>query len=530
MAALDAGVTLPQTPIPDRHKLAVTRIGAQYPFLVPLLAFGFATVTGQPAPPPFSPHDPREALRRLVARHSSLGRLISRIRSAPIAPPRPIPRDTRLAQRLTDSLRPAVPGQRSVVFLHHAYYHFYYLAAALRRRGWHALSVSFESPSSPNQPYYHGEDLSLWHDDYTIRVARMWEFFEAVAQNFRMLHWHGEAWAGIFDVNFQNMERDAIPWDFLALRRRGVKLGFSISGCMTGQSQTAVYQVAEGVCDKCPWQHEPLICSDAKNRAVGSMLSWICDLIAVEADWPTEIRTEANAYQEPLTYCLDEHLWRPDIEVPADMRLDRERPDEILIWHAMGNYDLRSVNGRNIKGTGAVVAAVERLRAEGIPARLVFKTGVPSRDMRFYQVQADIVVDQLNYGRYGATARECMMLGRPTVCYLRPEQPADVPPSRALAECPLVSANEDTVYDVLKDLCVSPERRRSIGEESLAYAVKWHSAAACAERFERVYDRIMAGQPLEDPRGPGQDPNCLPSSRLQRRAFWRASRYERSAG
>ena len=48
---------------------------------------------------------------------------------------------------------------------------------------------------------------------------------------------------------------------------------------------------------------------------------------------------------------------------------------------------------------------------------------MPNKDVRFIQVQADIVVDQLNYGRYGAQAREGMMLGRPTVCYINKSEP-----------------------------------------------------------------------------------------------------------
>jgi hypothetical protein len=226
------------------------------------------------------------------------------------------------------------------------------------------------------------------------------------------------------------------------------------------------------------------------------MLGWICDLIAVEADFPiAPYRRTERAFHDPLTYCLDPNLWHPDLKVPEAMRFDRQ-PGEILIVHSVGNYDARTKFGRDLKGTGAVIAAVDRLRSEGIPARLVFKTGVASRDMRFYQVQADIAVDQLVYGRYGATARECMMLGKPTITYLVREQPFGQPPSAALRECPLVSANEERVYHALRELCLDADKRRAIGEASRAYALKWHSADACARRFEQVYDNIEVRNPV----------------------------------
>lgn len=489
--------TVVKPPVPNKAKLAVTWVASHVPASVPWLAGFYRLIIARRPIPPFSFLSRKEMLVRLIYSHAWLLRSISRFRKVPLAQPAPATRhSTDLRQPLTELLQPKSPDQRSVIFLHHSYYHFFYLAAALRRRGWHALSVSIEDPQSPNQLYYHGEDLNLWHPDRAVLKARMADLHRAVVQNFRMLHWHGETMSAIFSDNFQNTSRDVIPWDFLELKRQGVKLGHSISGCMTGQRQSDFYRASGGVCDKCVWQLDPLVCSDAKNAAVGRMLNWLCDLIACEGDWPLIFRQGSNAYWEPLTYCIDSEHWRPDLAVPPEMRIERE-PGEILIMHAVGNYDTRDNAGRNIKGTPAVVGAIEKLQAEGIPARLVFKTGVPSRDMRFYQAQADIIVDQLNYGRYGATARECLALGKPTICFLNRHQP-DGSISSSLGECPLVSASEETVYDVLRDLCLSPEKRASIGKASRDYALKWHCSNACAARFEDVYDRIFSGLPVRD--------------------------------
>ena len=222
----------------------------------------------------------------------------------------------------------------------------------------------------------------------------------------------------------------------------------------------------------------------------------MCDVIACEEDWALEYRTGQKAYREPLTMCLDPTLWHPDIEIPADLILPRV-DDELIVMHAHGNAAVRRDRGRDIKGTGAIIAAVEQLRNEGRRVRLELVSNVVSAKMRYLQVQADIVVDQLNYGRYGAQAREAMMLGRPTICNVNARQAANLPLLRSLAECPLIHATESTLVDVLRRVLESPEERAVIGNASRKYALKWHSADACAERYEAMYDRLVANLPPE---------------------------------
>ncbi len=83
---------------------------------------------------------------------------------------------------------------------------------------------------------------------------------------------------------------------------------------------------------------------------------------------------------------------------------------------------------------------------------------VPNREVRFTQVQADIVVDMLTFGWFGSNVREAMMLGKPVVCYLRPEwlerMRREIPDY--IDELPIVSATPETVEDVLKDLVARP--------------------------------------------------------------------------
>jgi hypothetical protein len=352
------------------------------------------------------------------------------------------------------------------------------------------------SPSHPDNRYFHGHDICLFDSIPEVFEKNLSDFNDEASKRFRLLHFYGRGAMSISPALYdRDMLFDSIPLDFLRLRQIGVKIGYSVSGCLDGVAQSTVNQWSGGACGRCVWQHNPGICNDLGNLAWGHKVQMFVDLIATEGfpalDWQG---VGEKLFREPLTTALDPDFWRPDLQIPEKYRLKR-RAGELIVYHGVGNYTTRARDGRNIKGTGTVFAAIERLRSEGIPVRLEFVTDVPNKDVRFIQVQADVIVDQLNYGRYGAQAREGMMLGRPTVCYINADEQLGAYRLESIETCPLVSANEDTIYAVLRELLTDASRRQAIGEASRSFALKWHAADACAERFEAVYDRIMAGLP-----------------------------------
>ena len=386
-------------------------------------------------------------------------------------------------------------SRRSVLFLHQSYYHFLHLAAALRRRGWDAALVSIDPPDNPDQRFFHGEDVNLFSHDSEEFRARLHALHGVIQDRFRMVHFAGAGHMSLFPEHHVLTDSDCeAAWDFVEMKDRGVKVGYTISGCNDGIRQS-VYKKHKNVCATCVWEFRPEVCSDARNAAWGNKLASVCDLVAVEAEYGHEWRNLPFVHREPLTMVLDPDRWKPDLEVPEEWRLPRA-DDELIVLHGFANVETRRGGGRDIKGSHAVVAAIDRLRAQGFRVRLEHPTNVHSRDMRFLQVQADIVVDQLNLGRYGAQARESMMLGKPTVCHIDRREPAGVPELTCWDECPLVDATEETIYPVLKRLVSSPEERERIGHASRSYAMKWHGADNAAERFERIYDRMMAKLPL----------------------------------
>ena len=386
--------------------------------------------------------------------------------------------------------------RRSVLFLRNSYYHFQYLAEALRRRGWDALTVNTEDPKGPHAAYYHGEDVNLWDPSPERFRRNIEEFYWDALDRFALLHFAGDGVLTFFPISSEDLEAER-PWDIVEWRRCGRKIAYTISGCNSGVAQSTVarWSALGGsvVCDKCPWQLRPDVCNDAKNLAWGRKVDRYCDVIFTEGTPALDYQAIHKAVREPTTMCLDPEFWKPDLTVPAHLKIERAQ-DELLVYHSFGNYDLRTVGGRNIKGTAAVRAAVGRLQAERMAVKLVFVTDVKSTEVRYLQVQADVIVDQLNYGRYGATAREAMMLGKPTICYINRSEPKPADILRSTQELPLVSATEETIYEVLRDLLLDRERCRHLAVAGRAFAMKWHSADACAERYEAIYDSVMAKQ------------------------------------
>lgn len=392
-------------------------------------------------------------------------------------------------------------NRRSVLFLNHSYYHFWYLAQALRRRGWDAITVNADSPNSPHSSYYHGEDLNLYLPfesvvEKEIASKEITKFLKKAKRRFRLMHFAGDGHLSFYPWSIG----DEDPADIVDWRAAGLRIAYTSSGCNSGSSQTGVASWSRtlgtgSVCDRCPWQNRPEVCNDARNLAWGRKIARYCDLIFSETIPALDyVRSGPRVFREPVTTALDPRIWDPNLQIPPQY-FQRREAGEVLIYHGFGNYQARSQDGRNIKGTPAIFAAIERLRGEGLPVRLIFCTDLPSTDVRFVQVQTDIIVDQLNYGRYGAQAREGMMLGKPVVCYVNPREHSPVDELDSLKEVPLVSATEETIYAVLKDLVIDRGKRLSVGEASRRYAMKWHSADACAERYEKIYDEMMARSP-----------------------------------
>lgn len=99
---------------------------------------------------------------------------------------------------------------------------------------------------------------------------------------------------------------------------------------------------------------------------------------------------------------------------------------------------------------------------------------------------ADVIIDQILCGMYGNVSVEGMGYGKTVICYIRPDIQAKLP-----LDLPIVSANPDTLYDVLKQVLNDPEHRWKLGKQGNAYVRKVHDSKKVVRQLVRIYQTIL---------------------------------------
>lgn len=173
---------------------------------------------------------------------------------------------------------------------------------------------------------------------------------------------------------------------------------------------------------------------------------------------------------------VDPREWTPESGSDA-------LPENPLVVHAPSH--------RAVKGTPALVQAVERLHAQGVRFRFTLVENLPHAEARKLYASADLAVDQLLAGFYGAFAVELMALGKPVICQL------DAPdlrrlPTRMREDLPLIPADPDSIHATLRTwLTTRKGELRALGRRSRAFVETWHDPQKIAVRVVADYRAIL---------------------------------------
>ena len=379
--------------------------------------------------------------------------------------------------------------KKSILFVCPDYHCSYFLRDEFRRLGWRA--DVFVPSSYPPLLLYRREDFYWggisrvrppWLRDLVDHAAKI-VFFLFALFRYRYFFFYCR-------MNILPLQLDRI-WNrlgnpdvctYLSLAKAlGKKLIYTPSGCQDEELRSYFARLDDGkVCGNCWFVR----CSDELQIPTLRRHARYSDLVIGHGCFDTSYFKSVH-----LKYkSIDLAVWRPDIVIPDRCRLPETR--NIRIMHAFIRGD-RVRPDRNLKGSPFVLDAIEMLKKEHLPVELLSVHDVPSSDMRFYQAQADIVVDQLIYGCWGSTGIEAMALGKPLVCYLRPAWKAfwlkTFPDHDSL---PIVEANTDNIGEVLRRLVTDREYRERKGRESRAFAERQYDPKANAKVLAETFLKL----------------------------------------
>lgn len=137
------------------------------------------------------------------------------------------------------------------------------------------------------------------------------------------------------------------------------------------------------------------------------------------------------------------------------------------------------------KGTRFIIGAVERLKSEfDFDFELI--QGMKHEEAKRIYRESDLIVDQLCFGTYGVLAIESMALGKPVICYLNEEYLE----SYSANELPIINANPDTIYDVLKQCLKNREGLVEIGLQGRRYIEKYHAVETVTKELVKIYHQL----------------------------------------
>jgi glycosyltransferase involved in cell wall biosynthesis len=311
-------------------------------------------------------------------------------------------------------------------------------------------------------------DLRLRDRSLPVGLLRLGRFFVHAARTYDVFHFN---W-GMSLLDHRAWH--AHHWDFPLLKRLGKRIIVTFQGCDARMKTLSRERFSTSACAEC----DVAWCTPKMDALRQRRIQKVC----AYADHVFALNPDLMHYlpgAEFLPYAsVNPSEWMPGQAFGA--RTEHAGPFRIL--HMPTN--------RSIKGTTYVEQACARLRDEGLPVELMLVEGVPHRQVKDVIAQADLVVDQLLIGWYGALTVEAMAMGKPVLCYLREEDLKRFVPFHE--QIPVVRTTKTTLAQDLRTLLQSPARRQDLSRAGRQFVLDVHDPMKIAKRTVAIYHSLCA--------------------------------------
>lgn len=157
-----------------------------------------------------------------------------------------------------------------------------------------------------------------------------------------------------------------------------------------------------------------------------------------------------------------------------------EKKDKLRIMHAPTH--------RGFKGSDYILEALNKLIEEGYPLEIDLVEGVTHLELKNRYLKCDIFIDQILAGWYGTASIEAMAIGRPVICFMRNDYFKEIDYN---IDIPIISADPDSIYDVLKETINFPfERLQEIGVSSRKFVEEIHDVKKVTKKLIGEYKAL----------------------------------------
>lgn len=282
----------------------------------------------------------------------------------------------------------------------------------------------------------------------------------------------------VFHFNFGSSLISMAKWEFLdfidlSFYPKNAKLFVTYNGCDARQKyptmkRTCVSSCLEKNCQKGMCNSGQL--DILRQRRIAKMSQYTKHMWALNPDLLYFLPQEKSSFLPYTVASPSKKLFVPDFE------------RKLKIVHSPTN--------RDAKGTKYILAATEKLSQKYPDAiELILVENLSYTQALEVYEKADLVIDQILVGWYGAFAVEVMMMGKPVIARIAENDLHFIPKAmkKDLEEA-VINADPMTIYNVLESLIQNREVLKKYSSAALEYAHKWHNPLYVSGLVKEKYD------------------------------------------